>query len=58
MYYRTAGGEQGLRYLSEAVEQTIAIVDRQEWPWRENCELNFIYDLRQTGMHEEAVERK
>jgi tetratricopeptide (TPR) repeat protein len=56
MYYRVAGGEQRLKKLADAIERQLAAADEQEWAWRDNCSTNLIYDLRQTGLHEDAVD--
>jgi tetratricopeptide (TPR) repeat protein len=55
MYYRVAGGDKRLKKLSEAVEQIIAFYERRDVPWRESCSSYLICDLRQTGLHEDAV---
>ncbi len=52
-YYRVAGGEQRLDKLSEALEQSTAYLDGYNYPWRDNCSTNLIYDMRLTG-HEDT----
>jgi TolB-like protein len=45
-YYRVAAGQQSLSKLSEAVDKAIASWDNKNYPWREQCAINLIYDMR------------
>ena len=47
-----ASKEMGLMPLQASVAKTIAWLDDENIPWREECRLYFIYDLKQAGVTE------
>jgi len=47
-----ASKEMGLMPLQASVAKTIAWLDEENIPWREDCRLYFIYDLKQAGVTE------
>lgn len=46
-YYREEGAEGYKEKISELVEQSIASFEQQNIPWREQCNVYFVYDLRE-----------
>jgi len=54
-YYQFTGGEQRLKYLSQAVEKTVSYLESNNVQWQEWCDSYLIYDLRQTHSHEDAT---
>jgi len=52
MYYRELGGEENLQKFRQLLERQIASMDENDVPWREECRLYTIQDLRIAGMTE------
>jgi len=48
-YYRSAGADYHGEKINELVDQTIASAEQNNVPWREQCYVYFVYDLRESG---------
>jgi len=54
-YYRAEGADNYKGKIGELVDQSIALAEQNNVPWRERCNVYFIYNLRESG-HDDAFE--
>lgn len=55
-YYRVIGRGGNLESFADAVQQYIAFFDRRNVRWYDRCNVDLIYDLRETGIRMDAVD--
>ena len=54
-YYRAEGADDHQENISELIDRSIAHFEQEKVPWREQCNVYFVFDLRGSG-HDDAFE--
>jgi TolB-like protein/Flp pilus assembly protein TadD len=54
-FYRALGATDSQEQINQLIDRSIALAERQNVPWRDQCNVYFVYDLRGSG-HDDAFE--